>query len=177
MGRSYLRDNDNEKAIKYFTKALSINDRLWEAHNLLGIAYDRQRKFGPAAEHYQAAISIKPDAGAVYNNLGVSYHMSGEYGKAKDAFTTAIEKGEEGSRIYNNLAVTLGKLGEYRMAREALIRAGSEATAANNIGYLYLLDGKNKEAAESFERAIELNPAFYGIAHENLKRTNERLKE
>ena len=77
----------------------------------------------------------------------------------------------------NNLAVTLGKLGEYRMAREALIRAGSEATAANNIGYLYLLDGKNKEAAESFEKAIELNPAFYGIAHENLKRANESLKE
>jgi Flp pilus assembly protein TadD len=177
MGRAYLLDNDNEKAIEYFTKALNVNDRLWETHNLLGIAYDRQRQFGPAIEHYQTAITMKPDAGAVYNNLGVSYYMSGELGKAKDAYTTAIEKGEEGSRVYNNLAITLSKLGEYRMAREAFKRAGSEATAQNNIGYLYMLDGKNKEAAEAFEKAIELNPAFYGIAHENLRAAKDALQE
>jgi Flp pilus assembly protein TadD len=177
MGKAYLLDNNNDKAIQYFMKALNINDRLLEVHDLLGIAYDRQRKFSQAIDHYKTAIFIKPDAAVVYNNLGVSYYMSGDYGKAKDAFTTAIEKGEEGSRVYNNLAVTLSKLGEYRMAREAFNRAGSEATAHNNIGYLYLLDGKNQEAAQSFEKAIELNPAFYGKAHENLKAAKGALED
>ena len=177
MGRAYLLDNETEKAVKYFMRALNINDRLWEVHDLLGIAYDKQRKCGRAIEHYRTAIFIKPDAAALYNNLGVSYYMSGEYGKAKDSFTTAIEKGEDGSRVYNNLAVTLSKLGEYRMAREALNRAGSEATAQNNIGYLYLLDGKNKEAATAFEKAIELNPAFYEKAHENLHSLKDALRE
>ncbi len=177
MGRAYLLDNENKKAIDYLLKALQMNNQLWESHNMLGIAYDRLGKFGQAIEQYQAALSIKPDAGAVYNNLGVSYYLEGQLGKAKEAFTTAIEKGEETSKAYNNLAITLGKLGEYRMAHEAFVRAGSEATAQNNMGYLYLLDGKNKEAAAAFEKAIELSPVFYGKAHDNLRAAKEALEE
>jgi len=169
MGRTYLFDNDSVKAMECFTKALEINDRLWEAHDLLGITYDRQRNFSQAIDHYRAAISINPDSGALYNNLGVSLYMSGEYSKAKDAFTTALEKGEERGRVYNNLALTFAKMGKYRAAQETLKRTGSEATAQNNMGYLYLRDGKNKEAAVAFERAIELSPAFYREAHDNLQ--------
>jgi Flp pilus assembly protein TadD len=84
-------------------------------------------------------------------------------------FFQDTEKGEEESRVYNNLALSLAKLGKYREAHGAFNRVGSEATAQNNIGYLYMLDGKNKEAALAFEKAIELSPAFYKAAHENLK--------
>ncbi len=177
LGRAYLLDGDNEQAIKHFTTVLGINERLWETHNLLGIAYDRQKKFNLAVDHYKRAISIKPEAGVVYGNLGVSYYLNEKYGKARDAFVTAIEKGEDGSRVYNNLAVTLAKLGKYRAAYKALKKAGSDATAQNNIGYLYLLDGKNKEAVLAFEKAIELNPAFYAKAHENLKAAKAALQE
>ena len=177
MGWAYLLDGDSDKAVEYLTKALSMNERLWETHNLLGIAYDRQRKFSLAIEHYQAAILIKPDAGAVYNNLGVSYYMNNEYDKAKDAFIMALQKGEERSRVYNNLALTFAKMGNYRAARETFEREGSEATAQNNIGYLYLRDGKNKEASVAFEKAIELSPAFYREAHDNLKTATGALQE
>jgi len=177
MGRTYLRDNNSEKAIEYFTKALDLNERLWEAYNLLGIAYDRQKKFDRAIYHYRAAITIKPDVGAVYNNLGVSYYMSGEYDKAKDAFITALEKGEERSKVYNNLAFAFAQLGDYRDARATLKKMGNEATAQNNIGYLYLRNGKNKEAASAFEKAIELSPTFYREAYENLNMANEALQK
>ncbi len=177
MGRAYLLDNNNEKAVEYLTKATTLNGRLWEAHNLIGIAYDRQRKFSLAIEHYRMAISIKPDSGAVYNNLGVSHYMNGEFEKAKDAFTAAIERGEDGSKVYNNLAFTLAKLGEYRAAQEAFKRVGNEATSQNNIGFLYMLDGKNKEAAQAFEKAIELSPVFYTKAYENLNAVKDASQE
>lgn len=177
MGRTHLLDGDIEKAVECFSKSLEINNRRWEAHNLIGIAYDRQRKFSLAVDHYLTALSIKNDAGSVYNNLGVSYYMNGEYEKSKKALFAAIEKKVEGSKVYNNLALTLAKLGEYRMAQEAFKRAGNEATAQNNIGYLYLLDGKNKEAAEAFEKAIALSPAYYAPAHENLQAAQEALQE
>ena len=177
MGRAYLLDNESNKAIEYCTKALEINKSLWEAHNLIGIAYDRERKFNKAIGHYGAAILLKPDAGAVYNNLGVSYYMNGDLDKAKDAFTTALIKGEDRSRVYNNLALTFAKMWNYRAARETFEREGSEATAQNNIGYLYLRDGKNKEASVAFEKAIELSPAFYREAHDNLKTATGALQE
>jgi Flp pilus assembly protein TadD len=176
MGRAFLLENNNEKATEYFVKALKINDHLWEVHDLLGIAYDRQKKSALAVEQYRMALSLKPDATAVYNNLGVSYYLLGEYEKAKDAFITAIEKGGEESKVYNNLALTLGKLGQYRQAEEAFTRAADEATAQNNLGYLYMLDGKNNEAAVAFEKAIYLSPSFYHTAHDNLKRANDNLR-
>ncbi len=177
MGRTHLFDDNVDKAVEYFSKALTIDERRWETHNLIGIAYDRQRKFPLAVDHYLAAIALKSDVAAVYNNLGVSYYMNGDYNKAKDAFFTAIVKGEKGGRVYNNLACTYAKLGEYRLAQEAFKQAGNEAQAQNNMGYIYMLEGKNKEAAKAFEKAIELNPAFYEKAHDNLKAVNDALQE
>lgn len=52
-------------------------------------------------------------------------------------------------------------------------QAGSEAAVQNNMGYLYMLEGKNQEAVPAFEKALELSPAFYKQAHENLKTAKE----
>lgn len=177
MGRTYLLDNDNKKAIEYFQKALTVDSRLWEAHDLMGIAYDRQKQHLLAIDEYHVALSINPDTAAVYNNLGVSYYLMGDLDKAKEAFTAAIETGEEGSRVYNNLGLTLARQGNYLSAREAFKRAGNESAAQNNIGYMYLLDGKNREAATAFEKAIELRPAFYEMAHDNLKTASGAFQE
>jgi Flp pilus assembly protein TadD len=177
MGRAYLLDGDSNKAIEHFKNALNMNDRLWESHNLIGIAYDRRKEFIKAIEHYKTAILIQPDAASVYNNLGVSYYMSGEYEKAEEAFVAAIEHKETGSKVYNNLALTLGMLGDYSGAYKAFRKAGDEATAKNNMGYLYLRDGKNKEAVQAFEKAIERNPAFYSKAHDNLDAAREAMKD
>jgi hypothetical protein len=40
-----------------------------------------------------------------------------------------------------------------------------------------MLDGKNKEAENAFERAIELSPAFYGKAHDNLDTVKDALQD
>ncbi len=175
MGRAYLLDNKNETAVEYFTKALAVDEQAWETHVLIGIAYDRLTNYPLAADHYGTAASLKPDAGMIYNNLGVSCYLAGDYSRARDAFLNAIVRGEEGSRVFNNLGVTYAKLGDYQAAREAFARAGSAAAAQNNLGYLYLLDGKNHEAAIAFEKAIELNPSFYGKAHDNLRSAQEAI--
>ena len=53
---------------------------------------------------------------------------------------------------------------------EIFKKGGDEAAAYNNIGYLYLIEGKYNEAINSFKKAIEINPRFYVRAHENLKK-------
>lgn len=53
-------------------------------------------------------------------------------------------------------------------------RGGSDASA-NNIGCVYLDQGKYKEAIEYFERAIEISPLYHQQAGENL--TKARMAE
>ena len=58
----------------------------------------------------------------------------------------------------------------YNLALEAFRKGGTEAQAYNNLGCAYLKQGQYKKAADCFEKAINIDPKFYDIANENLKR-------
>ena len=66
--------------------------------------------------------------------------------------------------------MTLCKLGRYEEALEVFKKSGDEAAAYNNLGYIFMIEGKNKEAIEAFEKALEIKPGFYTKAYENLKK-------
>ncbi len=73
-------------------------------------------------------------------------------------------------RFYNNLALALCKLERYQDAFEAFKKGKDEATAYYNLGCVYMMEGKNKEAVAAFQKAIEMKPDFYVKAYENLKK-------
>ena len=66
--------------------------------------------------------------------------------------------------------MALSKLGRYQEALEAFRKGGNEAQAYNNLGCIYLEEGKFEKAITCFEKAIKINPAFYLRASENLKK-------
>ena len=172
-GMACMIRGEFEKATGDLLSALELKPGLWTAHNLLGIIYDREGKYDSAVHQYETAIGIMPKSGVLYNNLGMSYFHMGDYKKAYRAFIQALRFSAD-SRIYNNLA--LSKSGRYTEAFEAFRKAGSEATAYNNLGCVYLKDGKYDEAARYFEKAIETNPKYYAKAHENLDRANSAAR-
>jgi len=53
---------------------------------------------------------------------------------------------------------------------EAFKKAGDEAQAYNNLGFVYMQKGEREKAIHSFEKAIESRPTFYLKASENLKK-------
>jgi tetratricopeptide (TPR) repeat protein len=53
---------------------------------------------------------------------------------------------------------------------EAFKKGGGEARAYNNLGCIYLRQGKFEEAIHLFEKAIEIEPGFYARASENLNK-------
>jgi tetratricopeptide (TPR) repeat protein len=61
-------------------------------------------------------------------------------------------------------------MGRYQEALEVFKKSGDEASAHNNLGCVYMADGKYKEAIEAFEKALEIKPGFYLKAYENLKK-------
>ena len=54
-------------------------------------------------------------------------------------------------------------------ARMAVMNLGQ---AYNNLGVVYLKQGKFEKASDCFEKAIRIDPKFYIIANENLKKAN-----
>ena len=89
---------------------------------------------------------------------------------AVKAFSAALKVDGTNSRFYNNLALVLCKLERYQEGFEAFQKGGDEATAYYNLGCVYMMEGKNREAVAAFEKAIEMKPEFYVKAYENLKK-------
>jgi len=170
MGRVYIKLGEWGEAEKSFQKAIRLDSNLWQAHNFLGIIYDRQKQFESAISQYKTAIFINPNEGSLFNNLGISLYLKGDYEKAIKAFSEGLRIDHANNRIYNNLALVLYKLERYEEAFEAFKNGGDEASANYNLGCLYMMEGKYKQAIKVFERAIEIKPGFYIKAHENLKK-------
>ena len=158
-------------------EALGLNERLWQAYTLLGVICDTEKHHAEAEEAYLKALAIQPDSAAVYNDLGVSRYLTGRFDEAAEAFLKAFNIDPENRRICNNLGLALYRLGNTEDALAAFTRAGSEAAAYNNIGYLQMKDKQYKNALAGLEKAIDANPSYYARAQKNLDKVKAALKE
>ena len=168
LGRAYLRLDRLEDAEKNFRQAVKFNPEFWQAYNFLGIIHERRHMYDKAIEEYKTAVSLQPKKASLFNNLGMAFYFTGEYEKAVNSYNLALKTGPSNTRILNNLAMALCRLERYDEAVEAFKRAGNKAAAYNNIGYVYMVEGKSGEAVRAFEKAIETNSRFYVKAHENM---------
>ena len=175
IGRVFFKTGYFAEAERNFQQALRIDPSLWQAYNFLGIIYDRQGQFGAAILEYKSAITIKPNEGLLFNNLGISLFLNKEYDKAVRAFLEALRLESSSQKIYNNLALALCKSERFHEGLEAFKKGGDEASAHYNMGCIYLIEGRFKEAIENFEKAIQLKPIFYIEAYENLKKARGAL--
>ena len=101
-------------------------------------------------------------------NLGFAHMLRSDWENAKTNLQRAIELDETLPEPHNNLAMVLTKLGDERGAVQALLKTASSPVAFNNMGVLYLQDGKLDRARQFFEQALKLEPR-YDVAQNNLK--------
>lgn len=64
-------------------------------------------------------------------------------------------------------------MGRYEEALSAFEQVGTRAEASNDVGYVCLIEGKLSEAEGFFRSAIDLAPAHYEVAAQNLRRVQQ----
>jgi len=174
-GRALLAMHEHEQAEVALRRAVELDSGLWKAHEALGVLYDQLGTFDESVAEYRAALAIRPNDPSVLNNLGVALYLKKDYGKAIDTFQRALSFTAEADRprTYNNLARAYAKTGSYSRAFDSFRRASNSFTAYNNLGLLYLEEGKPRQAASCFQKAIEESPGYYAAANENLATARE----
>lgn len=155
LGLALLARNRLDEAELPLRRALELDPELANAHTSLSVVYDLQGRSGEAREHALRARELSPTDPTAANNLGVSYLLSGEFAEAERSFRAAALLAPRDPAIRNNLGVALGRQGHYGEALDQFLRAGSEQASYNNLGYVYLLDGRLDEAIAAFERALQ----------------------
>jgi len=157
-GRSYLLNGQLNEAISELSTAASLDPKLTEAHNLLGVAYDKKGLADRARDSYERAVKVEPEDAQTLNNLGFSLYQNGNYRAAVDRLKRAVKLAPTDDRILNNLGLALCRLGKFDEAYKHFARAAGAYTGNLNTARMLERFGRDEDAIKYYEAARQIEP-------------------
>lgn len=157
VGREYLLESRYSEAISELSTAASLDPKLTEAHNLLGVAYDKKGYNDRARESFEKAVKMEEDADTL-NNLGFSLYQNGNYRAAVDRLKRAAKLAPQDERILNNLGLAYCRLGKIDEAYKAFSRATGPLTGNLNTAKMLERFGREDDAIRYYEAARAIDP-------------------
>jgi Tfp pilus assembly protein PilF len=157
-GRSYLLSGQLNEAIAELSTAASLDPKLSEAHNLLGVAFDKKGLGDRAKDSYERAVKVEPEDAQTLNNLGFSLYQNGNYRAAVDRLKRAAKLAPTDDRILNNLGLALCRLGKFEEAYKHFARAAGPYTGNLNTARMLERFGRDEEAIKYYEDARHIDP-------------------
>ena len=158
-GRSLLLSGRFNEAIYELSIATSIDPKLSEAHNLLGVAYDKKGLGDRAKDSYERAVKAEPEDAQTLNNLGFSLYQNGNYRAAVDKLKRAAKLAPGDERILNNLGLALCRLGKFQDAFKHFARAAGPVMGNLNTARMLERFGRDEDAIRYYEDARRLDPS------------------
>ena len=156
-GREFLLQGSYNEAISELSTAASLDPKLTEAHNLLGVAYDKKGFNDRARESFERAVKMDEDADTL-NNLGFSLYQNGNYRAAVDRLKRAAKLAPQDERILNNLGLAYCRLGKIDEAYKAFSRAMGPLTGNLNTAKMLERFGREDDAIRYYEAARTIDP-------------------
>lgn len=156
-GREFLLQGNYNEAISELSTATSLDPKLTEAHNLLGVAYDKKGFNDRARESFERAVKMEEDADTL-NNLGFSLYQNGNYRAAVDRLKRAAKLAPQDERILNNLGLAYCRLGKIDEAHKAFSRAMGPLTGNLNTAKMLERFGREDDAIRYYEAARQIDP-------------------
>jgi arylsulfatase A-like enzyme/Flp pilus assembly protein TadD len=147
LGIAYWRKGEDQKALQYYKKALSLDDTNALVFSNLGALYlsifmrsKKSEDHFQSMEYFKKAIELDPDLGLAYRGLGVAYRVIGKTEEAIIIWEKALELIPNDDFLVYNLGV-------------AHLEIGSKAQALKYFEKYLLLNEKTISAEE--RRKIE----------------------
>lgn len=157
-GRNYLLEGRYNEAIAELSTAASLDSKLTEAHNLLGVAYDKKGFVDRAKESFEKAVKTDSDDPETLNNLGFSLYQNGNYRAAVDRLKRAAKLAPADEKILNNLGLALCRLGKFDEAYKNFARAAGPLTGNLNVAKMLERFGREDDAIAYYEAARRIDP-------------------
>lgn len=164
LGIEYMKDGDDELALKKLQKALEIDPNFVDAHNAMGLLRTRLRQFDKAEESYKAALRGDPGNSMALNNYGQFLCLQKRYEEGQARFVEAVK-----NPLYRTPEIALTNAGLCAMQaddpthaedhfRAALERNPTVAPALLQMTQLHYDRGAFAEAATYYKRYLAVAP-------------------
>ncbi len=138
LGGELYRYQKTEEAVEILNEAVTIAPDSWKAHSILGLCHSSLGEFQEAISHQQKAVALNPANPRTHWRLGATYFRRDESEKALQAYEEALRRIETSSRASG-----------FQFLKSSIY--------CYHGGALKSL-GRNQEAEDSFQAAVELCP-------------------
>ena len=121
LALGYMSKGDRERARHHLERAMEINSRSPEVHDVWALLYQQEMELEEAEEHYRKALSYDPGFTRSRNNYGSFLFRQERYEEAYQQFRTASEDLAYPKRaeVFLKMGVTALKLDKRQEAEEA----------------------------------------------------------
>ena len=157
-GRELFNAKDINGAINALSMATSLDRELWDAHNLLGIAYEIKGLRSKALDSLATALKADKDQPEHLNDFGYVLMKDGDYSRAVKYLKRAVKARPDEQRFLNNLGMALVQLGKFDDAYKYFEKAMGEFEGRMNIATRLVRLGYDKEAIKHLERCRVIQP-------------------
>ena len=156
------KEQEYEKAIGHYTKAIRLKPDLANAYNNRSKAYGQKGDVDAAIQDLNKAIDLNPQLVEAYNNRGNAYNLKGDVDAAIQDYTTAIDLNSQNAEAYYNRGSAYAQKSEFEAAVQDFNKAidlnPQYTNAYNYRGNAYYHKGDVDAAIQDYTTAIDLNP-------------------
>jgi len=166
LGLTHNGTGRYDDAVRYFQQALAIDSLNRGAYVGLAEAYESLGKFSEAESTYLRAIELKPESWGGYFDLGMSYAYAGRYEDALRWLREAELLAPDAVLPCNDLGGLYLYLGHTEEAMALLQRSleiEPNYSAYSNLGIIYETQDLDSDAADMYERALNLDDRDYRV--------------
>jgi eukaryotic-like serine/threonine-protein kinase len=150
----------SEKALADAQRAVSLNDKLPEAHLTLGTVYRSTGQNNQAITELKRGLELAPNSDEAYRRLGNAYASVNQRDLAIEALAKAVEINPYYWMNANSLGQAYSSFGDYQRALKAFQQVvqlePENSNGYNNLGTAYVSLGKYEESITAFKKSLEL---------------------
>jgi tetratricopeptide (TPR) repeat protein len=166
-GLSFLSQDDCEKALPYFEKAVQSDGNYAEAWAQAGFCREKLGRHAEAIEASKKAVSLRP-ASESYFNIGLASYYLKNYREAAENYRQAIRLDPyNAADAHYALGLVYRDWGrpedEIQAYKQAIKLKPDYASAYERLGSRYLKSKKFPEAIETFKQLVALKPGDANI--------------
>lgn len=132
----------------------------WHQLGLYNICMTR---FSGSVNFLKAALARSPDCSYAWSNLGIALQLSDDP-SSETVYRRALvlSSNQQLHAIFSNLGILYRQHRNYEFARKMLLRSlelcPGYAPASNNLGLVFVAEGRWEDARSCFERALQSDP-------------------
>ncbi|XP_030458213.2 probable UDP-N-acetylglucosamine--peptide N-acetylglucosaminyltransferase SEC [Syzygium oleosum] len=133
------------------------------------------RQFKASQKYLKAAVARMRECSCAWSNLGISLHLSEEPSQAEVVYkrALALTGAEHVHTIFSNLGNLYRHLRQYGRARAMFAKSlelrPGYAPAFNNLGLVFVAEGKWEEAQYCFSQALQADPLLDAAKSNTIK--------